>query len=145
MRDRFETTLLDKISDTFVNGNRQARLPNTSNISFTGIDSGAALILLDQHGICCSAGSACRTGSLEASHVLRAMKLSDERARSNVRFSFGRFNTEADVDKALEIVPKVIAKLRAVSHPGPLYSPEQKGRQSASAEAYASTTRRERV
>ena len=118
MRDRFETTLLEKISGTFVNGNHQARLPNTSNISLTGIDSGAALILLDQHGICCSAGSACRTGSLEASHVLRAMKLSDERARSNVRFSFGRFNTEADVDKALEIVPKVIAKLRAVSHAG---------------------------
>jgi cysteine desulfurase len=118
MRDRFETTLLEKIPGTFVNGDHQARLPNTSNISFTGIDSGAALILLDQHGICCSAGSACRTGSLEASHVLRAMKLSDERARSNVRFSFGRFNDEADVDKALEIVPKVIAKLRTISHAG---------------------------
>ena len=93
------------------NGNHQARLPNTSNISFTGTRFRAALILLDQHGICCSAGSACRTGSLEGSHVLRAMKLSDERARSNVRFSFGRFNTEADVDKALEIVPKVSCEI----------------------------------
>jgi cysteine desulfurase len=115
LRDRFETILLEKVPDTFVNGDRKARLPNTTNLSFAGVESGAALMILDRHQLCCSAGSACRTGSLESSHVLRAMKVSDERARGSMRFSFGRFNTERDVDKALEIVPKAIAKLRGLS------------------------------
>jgi cysteine desulfurase len=103
------------VPDTFVNGDRKARLPNTTNLSFAGIDSGAALAMLDRHQVCCSAGSACRTGSLESSHVLRAMKLDAERTRGSMRFSFGRFNTEADVDKAIEILPAVIAKLRSLS------------------------------
>jgi cysteine desulfurase len=98
-----------------VNGDLVARLPNTSNLSFAGIESDAALMMFDRHQLCCSAGSACRTGSLEASHVLRAMKLDPERTRGSMRFSFGRFNTEADVDKALEIVPAVIARLRELS------------------------------
>jgi cysteine desulfurase len=115
LRDRFEMALLEKVPNTFVNGNRIARLPNTSNLSFSGVDSGAALLMLDRHQLCCSAGSACRTGSLESSHVLRAMKVSDDRARGSMRFSFGRFNTETDVDKAIEIVPKAIAKLRGLS------------------------------
>jgi cysteine desulfurase len=115
LRDRFEMALLEKVPNTFVNGNRIARLPNTSNLSFAGVDSGAALLMLDRHQLCCSAGSACRTGSLESSHVLRAMKVSDDRARGSMRFSFGRFNTETDVDKAIEIVPKAIAKLRGLS------------------------------
>jgi cysteine desulfurase len=71
--------------------------------------------MLDRHQVCCSAGSACRTGSIEASHVLRAMKLDAERTRGSMRFSFGRFNTETEVDKALEIVPEVISKLRSLS------------------------------
>jgi cysteine desulfurase len=115
LRDRFETILLEKVPDAFVNGDRKARLPNTTNLSFAGVESGAALMILDRHQLCCSAGSACRTGSLESSHVLRAMKVSDERARGSMRFSFSRFNTERDVDKALEIVPKAIAKLRGLS------------------------------
>src|SRR6202521_443896 len=115
MRDRFEATVLEKVPDTFVNGNRAARLPNTSNLSFAGVESGAALVMLDRHQLCCSAGSACRTGSLDASHVLRAMKLDADRTRASMRFSFGRFNTETDVDKALEIVPRVILKLRNLS------------------------------
>jgi cysteine desulfurase len=119
MRDRFETTLLREVPDSAVNGDREARLPNTSSMSFGGIESEAALVLLDQQGICCSAGSACHTGSLQPSHVLRAMKLSDERIRGSVRFSFGRFNTDAEVDRALEIIPRVMAKLRALS-PAPL-------------------------
>jgi cysteine desulfurase len=98
-----------------VNGDLTARLPNTTNLSFVGIESDAALVLFDRHQLCCSAGSACRTGSLEASHVLRAMNLPIERTRGSMRFSFGRFNTDADVDKALEIIPAVIAKLRAMS------------------------------
>jgi cysteine desulfurase len=117
MRDRFEVTMLEKMPDTFVNGDPKARLPNTSNLSFAGIESAAALMMLDRHRLCCSAGSACRTGSVESSHVLRAMKVGDDRARGSMRFSFGRFNTETDVDKALEIVPKAIAKLRGLSSP----------------------------
>jgi cysteine desulfurase len=115
MRDRFEIGLREKVPATFVNGDLAARLPNTSNLSFAGIESDAALMLFDRHQLCCSAGSACRTGSPEASHVLRAMNLSPERTRGSMRFSFGRFNTEADVDKALEIIPGVIARLRELS------------------------------
>lgn len=115
LRDRFERTMLEKVPDTFVNGDTEARLPNTSNLSFAGVDSGAALMMLDRHYLCCSAGSACRTGSLESSHVLRAMKVNDDLARASMRFSFGRFNTEEDVDRALEIIPAVIARLRGLS------------------------------
>jgi cysteine desulfurase len=115
MRDCFERAVLEKIPETFVNGDQAPRLPNTSNLSFAGVESGAALALLDRHRVCCSAGSACRTGSLEGSHVLRAMKLDADRSRGSMRFSFGRFNTEADVDKAIEILPAVIAKLRSLS------------------------------
>ena len=115
MRDRFETGVREKVPDTFVNGDLEARLPNTSNLSFAGIESDAALMLFDRQQLCCSAGSACRTGSPEPSHVLRAMNLSPERTRGSMRFSFGRFNTEGDVDKALEIIPGVISRLRELS------------------------------
>ncbi len=115
MRDRFETAILATVPQSFVNGDRIARLPNTSNLSFAGVESDAVLLMLDQQNICCSAGSACKTGSLQASHVLRAMNLGPDRSRGSLRFSFGRFNTEADVDRAIEIVPRVIAKLRALS------------------------------
>ncbi len=115
MRDRFEETILATVPESYVNGDRTARLPNTSSLSFAGIQSDAALVMLDQQNLCCSAGSACRTGSVEGSHVLRAMNLGPERLRGSLRFSFGRFNTEADVDKAIAIVPRVIAKLRAMS------------------------------
>jgi cysteine desulfurase len=115
MRDRFEVGLLDRIPDTFVNGDRTSRLPNTTNLSFAGIQSDAALVMLDRHHLCCSAGSACRTGSVEASHVLQAMNVPAERARASMRFSFGRFNTEADVDRALEIIPAAISRLRELA------------------------------
>jgi cysteine desulfurase len=115
MRDRFETGILERVSNTFVNGGTAARLPNTSNLSFSGIEAEAALVMFDRQNLCCSAGSACRTGALESSHVLRAMNLPVERARASMRFSFGRFNTDADIDKALEIIPAVISKLRAFS------------------------------
>ena len=82
-----------------------------------------ALALLDRHQVCCSAGSACRTGSVEASHVLRAMKLDAERIRGSMRFSFGRFNTETEVDKALDVVPEVISKLRRLSSASPIRQP----------------------
>jgi len=123
LRDRFEAALLERVPDTFVNGGRADRLPNTTNLSFEGIESDAALVMFDRHQLCCSAGSACRTGAVETSHVLSAMKVPAERARASMRFSFGRFNTDADVDKALEIIPAVIAKLRALSPASPAREP----------------------
>ena len=117
MRDRFEKAVLETVSGAAVNGADAARIPNTSSFSFEGIESPAALLLLDRHRICCSAGSACRTGSQEASHVLRAMDPSGDGARRSLRFSFGRFNTDAQVDRAIEVVPKVIEKLRQIAAP----------------------------
>jgi cysteine desulfurase len=125
MRDRFERAILETVSGASVNGVGAARIPNTSSCSFEGIESPAALLLLDRHRICCSAGSACRSGSQEASHVLRAMDSSGDRARRSLRFSFGRFNTDAQVDRAIELIPKVIEKLRQMAAPahGSVVSP----------------------
>jgi cysteine desulfurase len=117
MRDRFEKSVLETVSGASVNGAGAARLPNTSSFTFEGIESPAALLLLDRHRICCSAGSACRTGSQEASHVLRAMNPSGDGARRSLRFSLGRFNTEAQIDHVIEVVPKVIEKLRQIAAP----------------------------
>jgi cysteine desulfurase len=117
MRDRFEKSVLEAVSGASVNGAGAARIPNTSSLSFEGIESAAALLLLDRLGICCSAGSACRTGSQEASHVLRAMNPSGDGARRSLRFSLGRFNTEAQTNRAIEVVPKVIEKLRQTAPP----------------------------
>jgi cysteine desulfurase len=115
MRDRFEKSVLETATGVSVNGAAAARLSNTSSLSFEGIESSAVLLLLDRQGICCSAGSACRTGSQEASHVLRAMNPSTDGGRRSLRFSFGRFNTDAEVDRTVEIVPNVIEKLRQLS------------------------------
>jgi cysteine desulfurase len=112
LRDDFENAVLEKISGSFVNGDRVTRLPNTTSIAFDSIESEGALMLLDKHGVCCSAGSACTTGSLHPSHVLKAMGFDNERARSSLRFSFSRFNTTRDVENTLEILPKAIEKLR---------------------------------
>ena len=115
LRDDFERQVLEAIPDTQVNGDREHRLPNTTSIAFEGIDSEAVLLLLDKEGICCSAGSACTTGSVHPSHVLKAMGYSTERARSSLRFSFSRYNTKAEVERGLEILRGVIAKLRKMS------------------------------
>jgi cysteine desulfurase len=115
MRDRFEKSVLQGVSGASVNGAGAPRLPNTSSLSFDNIESAGALLLLDRQGICCSAGSACRTGSQEASHVLRAMNPGSDGARRSLRFSFGRFNSNAQFDRAIEVVPKVIEKLRQPS------------------------------
>ena len=115
LRDRFEKSVLKVVSGASVNGAGAARLPNTSSFSFEDIESPAALLLLDRQGICCSAGSACRTGSQEASHVLGAMNPSGDGARRSLRFSFGRFNADAEIDRAIEVVPRVIEKLRHLS------------------------------
>ena len=120
MRDRFEKSVLGAVSGGSVNGAGAARLPNTSSLLFEGIESPSALLLLDRQGICCSAGSACRTGSQEASHVLRAMDPNSDGARRSLRFSLGRFNTDAQIDRAIEVVPKVIDKLRQSAAPTPI-------------------------
>ena len=117
MRDRFERILGERISGVTINGAQARRLSNTTSVSFEGVEAQAALMLLDRSGLCCSAGSACRTGSADASHVLKAMHLSDERARGTIRFSFGRFNSEADLAKACELLPEVIGKLRRLEAP----------------------------
>ena len=115
LRDQFESAIAGTIQGVTVNGDPDERLPNTANLSFEGIESDAALMMLDQRSVCCSAGSACRTGSLQSSHVLRAMGLSDERARGALRFSFGRFNTGEEVEKAIAILREAIQKLRRLN------------------------------
>jgi len=115
LRDRFEEGLLESVSSLQINGDRIRRLPNTSNLAIEGVDSEGMLMLLDQRGICCSAGSACTAGSLEPSHVLKAMGFSNDRARGSLRFSFSRFNSEAEVEQALQIIPNAVEKLRSMS------------------------------
>ncbi|HZC34716.1 MAG TPA: cysteine desulfurase NifS [Chthoniobacterales bacterium] len=119
LRDSFEQGALERIPGITVNGDRHQRLPNTTNLSIDGIDSEAMLMILDQQGVCCSAGSACTTGSLEPSHVLRAMGLSNEQARASLRFSFGRTNTMEEVHRGLEILIRAVKKLREMA-PGVL-------------------------
>ncbi len=111
-RDAFESALLHHVPGTRVHGAESPRLPNTTNISFEGIDAEGLLILLDQQGVCASTGSACTTGSLDPSHVLTAMGVPAHLARSSVRFSFGRYNTQADMEAALAAVTKAVEKLR---------------------------------
>ena len=118
LRDRMEQGILKTIPDTVRNGDRDVRLPNTSNISFGGVEAGEILKALDHVGICASSGSACTTGSLEPSHVLTAMGFSAARAQGSIRLSLGLYNTAADVDYLLEQLPPIIAKLRAHAHAG---------------------------
>jgi len=118
LRDQFENTVLANIPGAEINGDRVNRLPNTSSLAFEGIESEGALMLLDEEHICCSAGSACTSGSVHPSHVLKAMGFSNDRARGSLRFSFGRFNTPAQIETACEVVPRVIEKLRRLSPSG---------------------------
>jgi cysteine desulfurase len=114
MRDRLERTILEMIPDTSVNGTREARLPNTTNISFARLEAEAILILLSEQNIAASAGAACASGSLEPSHVLRAMGIEPKVAHGAIRFSLSRYTTDNEIDRTLEVLPKVIARLRAV-------------------------------
>ena len=114
LRDRFEAGILEQIEGIEVNGHRENRLTNTSNLYFSGVDGEGLLILLDEAGVCCSPGSACSTGSVEPSRVVKAMGFSSERARSSVRFSFSLFNTDDEVDQAIEIIRTAVNKLRVV-------------------------------
>ncbi|MCX8493199.1 MAG: aminotransferase class V-fold PLP-dependent enzyme [Chthoniobacterales bacterium] len=113
LRDHFEQTLLSTVAGIRRNGTDEPRLPNTSNLTFAGIEAETALLLFDKEGLCCSAGSACSSGSINPSHVLTAMGVSRDEARASLRFSLGRTTTDTEIDRALEIIPRVIAKLRA--------------------------------
>jgi cysteine desulfurase len=121
LRDRLEDGLLKSVPGTVRNGAREPRLPNTTNLSFDGVESEAVLLMLDQIGICASSGSACTTGSLAPSRVLTAMGVNARQARGSVRFSLGPDNTQEEVDYALEHLPGIIARLRAMSPSDPLY------------------------
>ena len=115
LRDTLEQGVVAKIKDVRVNGDVANRLPNTTNISFEYIEGESILMLLDQFGICASSGSACTTGSLEPSHVLRAMALPYTAAHGAIRFSFSRYNTMDEVQFTLEKLPPIIARLREIS------------------------------
>ena len=113
LRDDFEAKVLERVPGAEVNGGGAAeRLPNTTSLYFPGAESEAMLVLLDKAGLCASAGSACTAGSLHPSHVLTAMGLSTERARCSLRFSFGRFNTPAQIARGLEVVAGAVERLR---------------------------------
>lgn len=113
-RDRLEREILSRIDGSHVNGRTDQRLPNTSNIGFARLEAEAILLLLSEQGICASAGSACSSGSLEPSHVLRAMHIDDRIAHGAIRFSLSRFTTDEEIDRTLQVLPSVIHKLREV-------------------------------
>lgn len=115
LRDKLEQGLLAAVPEARINGDVENRLPNTTNISFKYVEGEAILLLLDQEGICASSGSACTSGSLEPSHVLRSMGVPFTYSHGSVRLSLSRYTTEAEVDKALEVIPRVIERLREIS------------------------------
>lgn len=115
LRDRLEAGILERVAIAHVNGDREARLPNTTNIGFDMLEAEAILMLMSNHGLCVSSGSACSSGSLEPSHVLQAMGIDERVAHGAIRFSLSRFNTDAEVDRALEIVPEVIDRLATLA------------------------------
>jgi cysteine desulfurase len=115
LRDRLEKSLSDKIPSVQINGKGATRLPNTLNISFHYIEGEGMLFQLSAFGICASSGSACTSGSLEPSHVLRAMKVPFTAVHGSVRFSLSRYNTEEDIDTIIEVFPQIVANLRKLS------------------------------
>ena len=115
LRDRLENALLAAVPGTAVNGARTPRVPNTTNISFEGIEAESLLIALDLEGFAVSTGSACSSGTLEPSHVLRAMGLPAHRTQNSIRISLGTRNTDAEVDAFLAKLPAVVGKLRTVT------------------------------
>ncbi|UCE61600.1 MAG: cysteine desulfurase NifS [Phycisphaerales bacterium] len=115
LRDRLEAALVEKIPEVQVNGKGAPRLPNTLNIACHYIEGEGILYQLSTHGICASSGSACTSGSLEPSHVLRAMNVPFTAVHGSVRFSLSRYNTEEDVDRIIEVFPEIVANLRKLS------------------------------
>jgi cysteine desulfurase len=129
MRDRLERGITEEIPHCFVTGDLYNRLPNTTDIAFEYIEGESILMLLNKAGIAASSGSACTSGSLEPSHVMRAMDIPYTAAHGTIRFSFSRYNTMAEVDEVLKVMPGIVATLRKLSPywsgDGPVANPEQ--------------------
>jgi cysteine desulfurase len=115
LRDRLIQGAIERVPHAWLNGHPTERLPNNVNLGFAGIEGESVLLLLDQFGIAASSGSACSSGSLEASHVLLALGLPEERAIGSLRFSIGRATTAADIDEVIRVLPGVVERLRAFS------------------------------
>jgi cysteine desulfurase len=129
MRDRLEQGIVEKVSHCFVTGDSNNRLPNTCNIAFEYIEGEAILLLLNKLGIAASSGSACTSGSLEPSHVMRAMEIPFTAAHGSVRLSLSRYNTMDEIDRVIEAIPSIVAQLRKLSpywsENGPIEEPEK--------------------
>jgi len=129
LRDRLERGILAKVKNSFVNGDTLYRLPNTASIAFEYVEGEGILLMLNKQGIAASSGSACTSGSLEPSHVMRAMGIPYTAAHGTIRFSLSRYNTEEDVDRVIAAVPPIIAQLRKLSPywsgEGPVANPAQ--------------------
>ena len=125
LRDKLEKALLERCPDAQINGDTENRLPNTTNMSFEYVEGEAILLRLDEYGICASSGSACTSGSLEPSHVLRAMGVPFTAIHGSVRFSLSRYNTEEEINTVIDLMPPVIKELRELSP----YGRKKPGRQ----------------
>jgi cysteine desulfurase len=123
LRDKLETELTARVPNSKVNGRDSERLPNTSNISFEFVEGEAILLMMDEFGICASSGSACTSGSLQPSHVLRAMGVPFTMAHGSIRFSLSIYNAEEEIDFVIEKVPPIIERLRSLS---PFWDPSAK-------------------
>jgi cysteine desulfurase len=115
LRDRLEKELLERIPNSMVNGDQEMRLPNTTSIAFEYVEGEAILLMMNELGICASSGSACTSGSLEPSHVLRAMGVPFTAAHGSIRFSLSTYNTDKEVDFVIEKLPPIIDRLREMS------------------------------
>ena len=115
LRDRLEAEILAAVPGTAVNGAREPRVPNTTNVSFDRVEAESLLIALDLEGIAVSTGSACSSGTLEPSHVLKAMGFNAHRAQNSIRFSLGASSTDAEIDRVIAVLPKMVEKLRSLT------------------------------
>jgi len=115
MRDRLEKGILSQVPHAFVTGDPENRLPNTLNIAFEYIEGEGLLLLLNKQGIAASSGSACTSGSLEPSHVMRAMQIPFTAAHGTIRFSLSRYNTMEEVERVIQAIPPIVAQLRKLS------------------------------
>ena len=123
LRDKLEREIFNRIPNVYLNGDKANRLPNTLNVSFEYIEGESILLLLNNLGVCASSGSACTSGSLEPSHVLRAMGIPFTAAHGSIRFSLSVYNKEEEIDTVIEHLPDIISRLRALS---PFWSDYQK-------------------
>jgi cysteine desulfurase len=115
LRDKLETNLLTRISHSMVNGDREHRLLNTTSVAYEYVEGESILLMMNEHGICASSGSACTSGSLEPSHVLRAMGVPFTAAHGSIRYSLSRYTTEEEIDVVIEKTPAIIERLRGMS------------------------------